>query len=237
MKPALLALALLLLALSALPAGDDMSDFAILTIGDYHGNELAIDSSLAWYGVFARDSGTVVEQIGLVVTRCVDVIVDEATDTTGYCVATGSGETPLFLIGSRAPLAERLVRPLHATTQNWLTPGNVINIGDFTLAALGEITDEGDRMPYDLLTVNYRVRLYNDDDSSRSQTLVEIERLGADATPSVIWAGDLDGDRRTDLLLDITNHYNVRHLALFLSREAAPGELVKRVAELRTTGC
>ncbi|MBN2587004.1 MAG: hypothetical protein JXA64_08655 [Candidatus Fermentibacteraceae bacterium] len=48
---------------------------------------------------------------------------------------------------------------------------------------------------------------------------------------SLVWAGDMDGDGRLDLLLDdVDNDYLIFSWDLYLSGEAGPGELVKKVA-------
>ncbi|TDK20342.1 VCBS repeat-containing protein [Luteimonas aestuarii] len=61
--------------------------------------------------------------------------------------------------------------------------------------------------------------------------------LGADASAALLFAGDLDGDGRLDLLFDTSDHYNVRQPTLFLSREAAEGQPVRAVARHRAVGC
>lgn len=61
--------------------------------------------------------------------------------------------------------------------------------------------------------------------------------LGDDATPKVIFAGDLDGDGALDLIFDITDHYNVSRPALFLSTGAKAGEFVREAARYESTGC
>ena len=49
----------------------------------------------------------------------------------------------------------------------------------------------------------------------------------------------LDPARRHDfvLLFDVTDHYNLSAPTLFLSGAAGEGELVRAVAEQRSTGC
>lgn len=61
--------------------------------------------------------------------------------------------------------------------------------------------------------------------------------LGDDAAPGVLFAGDLDRDGELDLLLDTTSHYNVSRPTLFLSSQAAPGELLGKAAEFESVGC
>ena len=54
--------------------------------------------------------------------------------------------------------------------------------------------------------------------------------IGDEAVPQILWAGDIDRDGKLDLLLDLTDHYNVSIPTLFLSSEAAEDELVAEVA-------
>ncbi|MGY4515007.1 hypothetical protein [Lysobacter sp. HA18] len=61
--------------------------------------------------------------------------------------------------------------------------------------------------------------------------------LGDDATPSLLFAGDLDHDGRLDLILDTTDHYNVSEPTLYLSSGAEPHALVRKVASHSSTGC
>lgn len=61
--------------------------------------------------------------------------------------------------------------------------------------------------------------------------------LGLEGTPGVLFAGDLDGDGRLDLIFDATAHYNVSVPVLYLSSKARAGELVGRVADHHSVGC
>jgi hypothetical protein len=61
--------------------------------------------------------------------------------------------------------------------------------------------------------------------------------LGDDASPALLFAGDLDRDGHLDLILDATDHYNVGRPTLYLSSPARDGELVRRVAVNESVGC
>lgn len=61
--------------------------------------------------------------------------------------------------------------------------------------------------------------------------------LGDDAPLHLLFAGDLDRDGRLDLIIDLADHYNVSRRTLLLSGAAGDGELVRVVAEHRTSGC
>lgn len=56
--------------------------------------------------------------------------------------------------------------------------------------------------------------------------------LGTDAAPALLWAGDVDRDGRLDLLLDLSDHYDLGATSLLLSTAAGPGEIVGRAVTL-----
>lgn len=61
--------------------------------------------------------------------------------------------------------------------------------------------------------------------------------FASDATPHVVFAGDLDLDGRLDVIFDTTDHYNVSKPTLFLSGAADGGALVRNVATHDSVGC
>ena len=52
-----------------------------------------------------------------------------------------------------------------------------------------------------------------------------------------MWAGDLDGDGKLDLLLNLSTHYNLDSHRLFLSSMAKKGQLVGEAAVFDAVGC
>lgn len=58
----------------------------------------------------------------------------------------------------------------------------------------------------------------------------------SDTHSCLYWIGDIDRDEKMDIILDGSNHYNVFHMQLYLSRYANSGEMVKFVAERIVTG-
>ena len=61
--------------------------------------------------------------------------------------------------------------------------------------------------------------------------------LGDDASPTLLFAGDIDHDGKLDLIFDTTDHYNVRRPTLFLSSQSRPGGVILDVAHYEATGC
>ncbi|MBC5991369.1 hypothetical protein [Pontibacter cellulosilyticus] len=58
-----------------------------------------------------------------------------------------------------------------------------------------------------------------------------------DSIYTLLWAGDIDRDGTPDLLIDVSNHYNVSSIVLFLSSFAEKGKLYEKVALFETVGC
>lgn len=69
------------------------------------------------------------------------------------------------------------------------------------------------------------------------QVLIDLHGLSEDKPPSIVWAGDLDGDGGLDLLMEVGNHYNVTEYALLLTSAAHGTGLVREVARFRSVGC
>lgn len=69
------------------------------------------------------------------------------------------------------------------------------------------------------------------------QQIAVVQGCCNDAQPTLLWAGDLDGDGKLDLLLNVTMHYAHSELALFLSSRATGGELLRDVARFASGSC
>lgn len=70
-----------------------------------------------------------------------------------------------------------------------------------------------------------------------SQILYEWPDGFDDQHCELIWSGDLNGDGRIDLLMNLSDHYNVNEMTLLLSLKRPRETLVEKVAVFRTTGC
>ena len=73
--------------------------------------------------------------------------------------------------------------------------------------------------------------------ASTEQYLFDYVENKEDNNARLIWVGDLDHDGKLDFIIDTSNHYNVTELRLYLSGQAAKGELLKLVATRKSTGC
>lgn len=68
-------------------------------------------------------------------------------------------------------------------------------------------------------------------DAENSPELANIESIEY-ANPRLVWAGDLNGDGLPDLILDLSEFYESRHLYFFLSDKNNTEKPLKKVADL-----
>lgn len=231
----LLTIIVVLISLQSISGNGEGSGYRILRTGVFHGDEVVPVENHDWYGLFKTGTTYELRAVSVHTNRAYDVVVDDDGDTTGIEVSIDQPEEPLLLIQTVKPLKTGRVSTVFDDPQLFEL-GSTVHLGSHDLAALGEVTDEG-AGPGNLFLKKFRVVMYDFPDDTRRQTLFEHKRITYDGVPSLIWAGDLDGDGQPDLLMDITDHYNVIEWALYLSSEADEGEMVKLVAVFRTTGC
>ena len=84
---------------------------------------------------------------------------------------------------------------------------------------------------------NYGWKVSGVKKGKKIEQLLAEDKYFDDSIYMLLWAGDLDRDGIPDLLLDVSNHYNVSKIALFLSSKAEKGKLYKKVAVFETIGC
>ena len=215
-------LSTLLLLTSFIPSAQAAPMGQIAMPGSYHGDEMPVVADDAWLGLYETAQGYEWRPVAPSFQSAVDPVLDMPGQQTGVEVAV-SGETPMLLVrgvaalkpgpASRAKVAR--VRMVPGATED--LPGGLW---------LRAATDDSGA---------YRLLLEGDD--GLSQVLCAHETLYDDTVPTLMLAGDLDGDGKMDLLIDTSNHYNLSRVTLYLSSAAGTGERVAPVAALQTTGC
>ena len=215
----------------------------ILETGDLHGDEVDATAGADWWGVYQADSGFELRNVTVGIERVHDPIVNLDGEATGKRISVDTQDNPLFLVRG-LPNAQEGPLKSAASEGEFLYPGQMAWLdlepgqtpsGKHALAALGTAEEAS----YGVSINNYRLMLYENpwgQDAVR-QELAQVDGINLDGYPTLIWAGDLDRDGRLDFYMDLTNHYNVRALTLFLSSAAKEGELVGLVAELVLMGC
>lgn len=172
------------------------------------------------------------ESASLRVRRVYDPWEDAEGETTGKRVEV-DGHNDVFLLRSPHLRAGHVVAASPMRTELPIDAPTPITLGatQYTLDYhCGSDPDERGIVECALIL----------DDGRRQQELARVLYFFADREHMGVlfhFAGDLDGDGRLDLLIDISRTDHEWHPALFLSSAADEGELVKKVAELVTYAC
>jgi len=236
--------ALLLAALSA-PA---QAAPELIRPGLFHGDEINADADTHdWFGLYATADGFELAETRVTVRPVFDPMADLPGEATGLLVTANSDDEPLILVRGVPGMIGGPVETAIASPDA-LEVGDSRSLADgpdgwYALAAFG--TAEPSEHLYGRPQVReYELRLYHHPplslgaapEAPSSQALVSFDALD-DSRPQLIWAGDLDGDGKLDLLLDATFHYNVSDYTLWTSRGASGDALVEQVASFAISGC
>lgn len=239
--PALLAC---LAGLTAGPAAVAAGAPAILLPGEYHGDEVSATSGEVWLALVLGDGGPGrLTAVALEVDTIVDELVDEAGAATGRRVS-GAGHRAAILLFLRNVPRVRAGQVETAAAGVALEPNNPVSLAlAGGPASLLELRCQAPRLARGWEEVGCSLVFSS---GSREQVLErfdasyhdgEFHGLGSSATATLLWAGDLDGDARIDLVVDLTDHYNVKLPTLFLSPEPGDPQLLVRLAHHRSVGC
>lgn len=213
--------------------------------GQFHGGEPVARHGERWFALTADADGARLTRTRLQVKTVVDQLLDVDGQATGQAVGSaGAGENLVTYLRGSGLHAGPVTQAVSVDSQ-----GDDSGLPARTLRFGGRDYRIATRCEADRATTNlYRCSI-DLIDGERRQTLVAMSGqrdaavvdggllLGSEASPHLIFAGDLDRDGRLDLIFDTTDHYNVSRPALFLSGAAAEGELVRMVAEYHSVGC
>ena len=236
----------LLLALALLGAGSyTPGQVALLRVGTFHGNEVPEEPGPGWFGLFATESGFELRPTKVAVTAAVDVISDGPGEKTGRAVTIDGRGTPLVLVRGIPALKERPVEVAIAKPRFFYpgerVPLKLTGFGSeraYALTAYGNADRPPDSQAGTPRLYGYRLVLTADPwTDENQQVLIDLHGLSEDKPPSIVWAGDLDGDGGLDLLMEVGNHYNVTEYALLLTSATHGTGLVREVARFRSVGC
>lgn len=216
------------------------SEISLLRVGQFHGKEVSAQSGELWFGFYQTEKGFELIPSKISIELFNDRIFDDKDQKTGKKVSVDQPSEPLFLVKGLRNLKSGLVRTVFSG-KKFLFPAEsmTFKFGEkdyYVLAAFGEVKEREGGKPFDITISNYNIKVSHSP-WEYSQVLISFDLLAMDGIPTLIWAGDLDEDGRLDLLMDVTNHYNLTVYTLFLSSPSESNNLLKKVAEFRTTGC
>lgn len=208
--------------------------------GSWHGNEVVAKDGERWMALVEDQGGFDLREVVIAVEFVEDAVLDTPPGKTGRRVSVASGVEPLALLRSLPRLEPGPVKTAVVDDRNFNagTP-----TGLYFEGIVFELELKCDEADYGKELADCPILLSGD---GRQQELRSYpvfrpgmvdQSIASEALPQVFWAGDLDRDGRLDLILDLTDHYNVSAPTLLLSSPAKEGELVAPVAVFITTGC
>lgn len=214
----------------------------LLLEGSFHKREVWKGAEKnKWFGLFYENKKYILKPTSFQVIPTFDPVADATHSEKGKKVISGReivGETPntLFFISGLSGIKEGIVDT--ASFNKVVLPVNkslsyTLNKKEYTIQAFGDSV----KLPskeYAYQSYGWKVS-GNKKGQRIEQTLAE-DDFFEDSIYVLLWAGDLDRDGIPDLLLDLSNHYNISRVALFLSSEAEAGKLYKKVAVFETSG-
>jgi len=219
--------------------------FAIQPPGQFHAGEPVARDGESWLALHADGSEASLVAATLKVRVVHDELLDEAGVRTGLEVSSQDGDGIVAYLRGDG-LKTGAIEPAVVASRGPDTGGL-----PYELAFRGQLhrlsshceerpRDAHARQPRFDCRIELRI-------GGRAQVLSRLggyrERqdatmsLGDDASPALVFAGDLDRDGKLDLIFDVTDHYNVSRPVLFLSSQAGPGELLGEVARYESVGC
>lgn len=211
------------------------SNIEILYAGDYKKGELDVNIlSREWWGLFEQDNISSIRKVKL----SIDKLEPDMQYDWEYRVSVADNENCIILF-SGLDLTEREI--------NYFTDNHIIrNNEEFTFefgpyhtflnAELKTTESMGE-----ILRRDYSIHLnYQSNQKLTTQELFLFPCYGEQLLISLIWAGDLDNDGKTDFIIQIPTppHNELGDSSgLFLSSKADSEELVKLVAYFISTAC
>ena len=151
----------------------------------------------------------------------------EMSGTQIYC--EGHDKDPMLLI-SGIDIPEDVQIDSYPTFKNRLMPGESMQLGNYTIKALGAIDQHG-------RITDYQLTIAGEKNGENIEQIFLEQAHFDDAMFDIIWAGDIDQDGVPDLYMDISPKYSYSIPALFLSSKADDKGLLKLVAEFTMSGC
>jgi len=209
----------------------------LLLEGSYHKSEVWRGAEKqAWLGLYHEKGTYILRPTSLQVHTVEDPIADNEGIISGRAVTAADSNGLFYITGLPASKAGSVDTAVFSQTT--LAANKVLAYSykgkEYYIKAYGDSVQTA--------TGQYRYTLYGwkvagtKNGRNVEQTLAEDEAFD-DSIYVLLWAGDLDRDGVPDLLLDLSNHYNLSRYVLYLSSMAERGKLYKKAAVFEVVGC
>lgn len=205
----------------------------LMEVGQFHGDEIDARTGEEWFGLYADEGYGELRLTSVTVNTVHDPIVDDDNEQTGKEVSVNQGDAPIFLVKGLKELKPGAVISSFIGSQNLIDQTSThLKLGDRNYRLVVETQNIKDGM----LTENAQLVLICEEERQVLRAL-KVSKEPVEVGWYLNWAGDLDGDGRLDLYMQLSNHYNVSDKRLYLSSRAGKGRLLRLAASFTTVGC
>lgn len=216
---------------------DSLLTVALLPLGSFHNDE--VDSSATdkkWMGLFKGKDGFYLAATKIRLANVYDAVVDEdENQKTGWEVSAEHKDSCYILIESLPYLKERKVEEARLG-KNEIYPKDIIRFKylniEYGLHAIGRT----EKTKGNGLIIN-DYKLYLSANGTKITELLVSNMASEEKMIKILFAGDIDGDQKLDLIIDVSSNYNASQPTLYLSKPAGNGHLVKPIASHTSVGC
>jgi len=220
--------------------------FAIQPPGEFHGDEPIARNGERWLSLRVEGNHATLQPERLQVTSVEDPIKDQPGQRTGLKVSAGNDDNVVvFLRGDGlrdGAIDSATVAPAQDTPET--LPRYAISFNGRAYRIDTECTPQPRQDDVEQEQFRCVLTLHGD---GEADILAEVPgyaasgsqrvSLGDEGGVTLLFAGDLDRDGRLDLILDISEHYNVSRPTLFLSSGLRGHGLLQVQARYESTGC
>lgn len=213
----------------------------VLTAGQFHEDEVwPAAEKESWFGLFKSASAFYTAPTRITTTKVFDPVLDEdsLTDKTGWLVNAANSDTCLLLV-SGIKLAQKEIAPVQLK-QDKIYPGDTVSFSysgtAYKIYATGKKKKANENSDWFEVS-DYKLYIEAIKDGNWVQHLLVAQPRFDDQMVSIMFAGDIDGDGKLDLLIDTSNDYNMFRPTLYLSAPAEKGALLQVAGMHTAVGC
>lgn len=229
----------------------------------FHGDEVKARNGEIWLGLYVTKRGSFLAESKLRVRRVIDVVVDEdPRKPTGKSVSVDRRQRPVFLVKNAEMLKPGAVNTIYRgsdTAKHALMVGTRIKLNlngqDYALRVTSKkkrstVCPEclpmdarlilnlaaSEQVVFDLGKRPKSELVQEPASSEEKQEFTYSEETEDTMAWYLLWAGDVDGDGKLDMYLEISGE-NFQNHVLLLSSQARTRQLVREVARFTMVGC
>lgn len=215
---------------------DSMLKVNILQLETFHNDE--VDPNLekkTWFGLFKNKDNYTLSETKVSIKRANDPILDINEDEkTGWEVSSSAKDTCVVLIEKLPYLENRDIISVKL-------PESIYPEDNFKFSFNGieyVLSGIGEKKGSDWIEVsNYKLYLTSKVNRKQVTELLVAEKSFDDQMIKIIFAGDIDGDSKLDLIIDTSYHYNLSRPTIYLSKPAEKGKIIKPMGVFKYVGC